>query len=675
MFSRALDDAFAAVAKFNVSAQSNEVLVDALSAMDSLELKYGHGNGSQMSSSDLSSYSTSVQDLKAYCNGTALWINFYRQRVILSEFRVQDQIEEFMEHRCPAILATQSDLDHGDWLVRLVHRVRMLIECGIAVDLNSKDYFMCGAAGNVPFQETSSDLRKRKYLPETERDAMVLVYISRILHVWFGGSSSFSSQAKTALVRVFIDRLGTGCLLLPDVWRVYDELPNYLFDPSCPKFTNANCKSTVFSASHLDDFDMELLQETLCDDTILSRIDALQALYVDMYEVTCAHAEAELARRSTPSSLKKLLVSITSDVHRRRLVKQAEKKAAEEARKNRAAQKSRAAQAPRDNGEGTSTPPHLSADSPAEPSELLRPPSPLSEHQQTARVVKFLGDALVAGNALAQNKPVSSLSKPQRTIFNSGDYFQPIRELGPSRAVMNRGFDLAFAKTSAGFFSIQVFRLIHFNSQAFRKCPPEVRQVQFDDLNEYKAYLTTLRLRFRGKPDSFFCNSAAHGQTVSQRKLHRYGDYWDVSKRNDFTWPPNRSFAVTYQFFKTYDPKITVKVDGEDEIKRLWAGVGDLTRYLLVADMCAAGLVDLPTLEEAANVVAFLNRGAVKGLVKLGFLTEGGTGLLARKAFATFYQAVSEELSEDQKDDFQWNPVTAEHTLCKVSRILKKSFY
>lgn len=666
MFSRPLDDAFAALAKFNVNAQSNEVLADALSAMDTLELKYGHRDGPPMTSSDLSTYSTSVQDLKAYCNGTALWINFYRQRVILSEFSVLDQIEGFMEDRCLAILATKSDLDHKDWLVRLVHRVRMLIECGIVVDLNSKDYFPCGAAGNVPFQETASDLRKRKYLPESERDATVLVYISRILHVWFGGCSSFSSQARTALVRVLVDRLGTGCLLLPDVWRVYDELPNYLFDPSCPKFTNANCKNTTFSASHLDDFDMDLLQETLCDDTILSRIDSLQDLYVDMYEATCAHAESELARRSTSSSLKKLLVSITSDVHQRRLVRQAEKKAAEEARKKRAARKSGAAHAAYDDGEGTlvpSTPPHLSADPPAEPSELPDLSSPLSEHQQTARVIRFLEDALVAGNALAQNKPVSSLSKPQRTIFNSGDYFQPIRELGPSRAVMNRGFDLAFAKTSAGFFSIQVFRLIHFNSQAFRKCPPEVRQVQFDDLKEYKAYLTTLRLRFRGKPDSFFCNSAAHGQTVSQRKLHRYGDYWDVSKRTDFTWPPNRSFAVTYQFFKTYDPKITVKVDGEDKIKRLWAGVGDLTRYLLVADMCAAGLVDLPTLEEAANVVAFLNRGAVKGLVKLGFLTEGGTGLLARKAFATFYQAVSEELSEDQKDDFQWNPVTAEHTL------------
>lgn len=688
LFSTPLDDAFAALAKFNVNTQSSEVLVDALSVMDTLDLKYDKALNLSMNCRDIASYSASVKDLKAYCHGTALWINFYRQRVMLSEFRILDEIENLLEDRCPTILDAPDDSDSSDWLVKLVNRVRGLITCGVIMEIDSKEYFPCGAAGGTVFIESSQALRKRKYLPEHQRNDMTLAYISRILHVWFGGSSSFSSQARTALVRIFVDRLGSGCLLLPEVWRVYDELPNFLFAPQCAKFTNANCKSAKFMSEHLDDFDFELLQQTLCSSDILTRFDALETAYVEMYTATCAHADAILATRTSAPNLKRLLISLTSEVHARRLAQQEKKKKKEEAKKQAQAKKQAAAgkvlvaqtvSSPVEDLGATSAAHHPQSNAePRLPHRSLSPSSSSSHaSSQVAKTVKFLKDALIAGNAFAQEKSRSSLNKAQRDIFDEGDYYQPIREIGPSRAIMNRGLKLKFAKTKAGFFSLMLFRFIHFNSGAFLACPPDLREVQFESIAAFETYLQQLRLRFPDEGDSYFCNSAAYGQPVSQRTLDRYQDYWETSQRDDFTWPPNRNFAVTYNFYKRYTPSVVIGVDadGNNIVKKLWTGVGKLNRYLFVADMCQAGLVDLPTVEDVAAIAAFLNKGAARGLHVLDYLSEGGTGPLVQAAFVTFYEAVRSELTEEQQVEFQWNPITAEHTLCKITRILRKHRY
>ena len=136
---------------YNVNTQSSEVLLDALSAMDTLDLKYQTDRKASMSSVDLAAYSTSVKDLKGYCHGTTLWINFYRQRVILSEFRILDEIEMLLDDRCPAILQADEDLDSQDWLVKLVNRVKGLIACGVIVEIDSEEYFPCGAGGGYDF--------------------------------------------------------------------------------------------------------------------------------------------------------------------------------------------------------------------------------------------------------------------------------------------------------------------------------------------------------------------------------------------------------------------------------------------------------------------------------------------------------------------------------------------
>lgn len=628
--------------------------------MDTVDLKYSASDDPVLNANDLASYLSSIRDVKAYCQGSTLWNNLYRQRLMLSEFRILDGIQRLVEGRCPSILLLdEANLDDPDWFTRLVLNVRGLVQCGVAVRVNSKDYVSLGTAASVTFTDTPEEVRDRKRLSPRTVDSFTISYTRRILHAWFGGCSSFAAQARASLVRLFMDRLGSGSLLLPEVWDIYDELPQWVFTKSCPRFIDANMTNAKFVSSYLDDFDLLLLQATLCDPSILARTDELQTKYLDMYTSARSYVESVTAARSKGTQLKKLLASMTSDIHARRLAKQAQQK-----KQLATTASASTARLPLTvAGTGTSRPP---SPPPEDPAVSTCSSDPVSF------VVKFLADAhYVALLGGSDGASTTSMTKAQRALYSQGDFLLPIRELAPSRAIMNTGLDQSFAETRAGLFSLQLFRFIHFNSVAFRDCSATLRKVKFENLAEYEAYLHAVRLEFPNAEPSCFCNSRAHGNPVAERTIDRYSDYWLVSRRDDLTWPPNRNFATTYAFYNTYNP--TVVRDGETI--RLWAGVGPLTRYLFVADLYAAGLLDAPTVADIAAVAAALRKGAMRGLNLTGFLPDGGTGMRAREAFHAFYAAVSDALSAEQVVNFQWNPITAEHTLCKLSRMHAKKLY
>ncbi|KAI0685035.1 hypothetical protein BC835DRAFT_1310228 [Cytidiella melzeri] len=102
--------------------------------------------------------------------------------------------------------------------------------------------------------------------------------------------------------------------------------------------------------------------------------------------------------------------------------------------------------------------------------------------------------------------------------------------------------------------------------------------------------------------------------------------------------------------------------------KHLLEGAGDLSEYMLLANMHAAGVVDSPT----PDVVA---KGGVAGLILLGYTAKGAGRFAVQSAFVKFYEDMRSQLSEDQLQRMQWNPITAEHTLCKFSRMSKKRCY
>ncbi|KAI0788938.1 hypothetical protein BC629DRAFT_1593435 [Irpex lacteus] len=649
----ALDRALDGVAVLNIRAQSNEVLVQALSAMDTIDLKYDHDPDPALRLDDLAIYSASIRDLKDHCQGAALWINMYRQRLMLSEYRVMDGICRIVDEQCPAILAADNDnFADTNWLTKLVINVKSLVRCGVTVRVNSKDYVSLGTSDPIRFMDEPDEVRRRKNIPVTSIDSVTLSYIRRILHTWFGGCSAFFAQARASLVRVLVDRLGTGCLLLPEVWQVYEDLPNWVFASDCPRIVDANMTDAKFLSSYLDDLDLALVEVTLCNPSILTSLDELQSGYIDIYTKVCSYAGELAVTKSKGPQLKKLLASITSDIHARRRAKKAEQ--------------SKKAESFVPSG-GPPAPCTSSI-----PSAPAPPPSVPEPSTQIPLIIKLLEDAYHAASAQnVRDNRQAALSKPQLALVAEGDFLLPIRELAPSRAVMNRELDRDFAGTREGLFSLQIFRFIHFNSVAFRDCPGDIRKVMFTSIAEYEEYLQALRSKFPNATDSHFCNPKAHGSPVPERKLNRYIDFWEVSRRTDLAWPPPRNFATAYNFYMSYEP--TVVRNGTTY--NLWIGVGPLTRYLFVADLYAAGLLDPPSVDDIALAAATLRKGAMRGLILTGFLPKGGTKSQILKAFRAFYHAVSSALSPERIAQYQWNPITAEHTLCKFSRMCAKKFY
>ena len=106
-------------------------------------------------------------------------------------------------------------------------------------------------------------------------------------------------------------------------------------------------------------------------------------------------------------------------------------------------------------------------------------------------------------------------------------------------------------------------------------------------------------------------------------------------------------------------------------------GCGPLGMYMLIADMHAAGLVSAPLTENMGSVLLQLNAGGLKGLRLLKYLPRNGgsSSQNVSAAFKKFYDDVHDALTPEERVDFSWNTVVAEHTLCKYLRMTNKSEY
>ncbi|KAI0084091.1 hypothetical protein BDY19DRAFT_910057 [Irpex rosettiformis] len=212
---------------------------------------------------------------------------------------------------------------------------------------------------------------------------------------------------------------------------------------------------------------------------------------------------------------------------------------------------------------------------------------------------------------------------------------------------MNQRLDQAFACTRAGFFSLQVFRFIHFNSAAFSQCPDTHRQVKFSTVEEYTQYLVNLRLHFPNKHDSFFCDPKAFGQYIKERTSSRFVDYWRASQSEKYKWPSLCNFAQAWKKMKTFKKKTKKASDP------VWKRVGDLSMYMLIADMYYAGLVDAPTPRDVILAISTIRKGGMFGLETLSYIIDYTLKIAIENGFVRFYEDITQSLSEEQRSHFK----------------------
>lgn len=80
------------------------------------------------------------------------------------------------------------------------------------------------------------------------------------------------------------------------------------------------------------------------------------------------------------------------------------------------------------------------------------------------------------------------------------------------------------------------------------------------------------------------------------------------------------------------------------------ASMGKLSIYLFVADMHAAGLVQLPSVQDMGLMINYLSAGAVSSLTLLGYLprsfeANASTRNLVASAFEKFFQDIQQSFT------------------------------
>lgn len=300
---------------------------------------------------------------------------------------------------------------------------------------------------------------------------------------------------------------------------------------------------------------------------------------------------------------------------------------------------------------------------------------------------------LLRATMAAMSTPQTANSALQRTVQANPDFLLPQRELSPSRAAVKTSFTRDFIVTPPGLFSLLVFRLITYNTEALRRTPADQRQVMFHSLDEWTGYLTRLRELHGNQSPDFYCNRNATGhQTQADRVIGNVSAYWSASQESEWTTHFANgpiSFAECRNLINslryTPDETDTAKKSTKGKNKKPspnaklpQCGTGLLSQYLLCTDLAYAGVIKPPSVTEIAQQIYALKSGGLNGLRLLGYCRKSlnrprnsseSSEDMVIEAFCRFFDDIDARLEDQEKEQMGWDPLMAEHTLCKVTRL------
>lgn len=262
---------------------------------------------------------------------------------------------------------------------------------------------------------------------------------------------------------------------------------------------------------------------------------------------------------------------------------------------------------------------------------------------------------------------IRNMTPLQRAVNLSPDHLLPFREHAPTRHRFsgdNSPFSPDVVRTREGLFSALIMRGITFNTEFSRTGP-----MMFNNLSEWDAVVD----KHSDLPISYMVNSSAYGTCISGRNTDLAAGYWDATilpqPWTEFMKKSPVSFMSCYQFFLASHPT------------KRFMEIGTLTAYLLTADYVYAGVVVEPSMEDLAELVSKINRGAVHGLELLHMIPERGTkangnkkrakvsdclaGLIQAKAYCEHHFTLGE------RKDIGFDNIELEATLCKIKRAHK----
>ncbi|KAF9065239.1 hypothetical protein BDP27DRAFT_1425053 [Rhodocollybia butyracea] len=242
----------------------------------------------------------------------------------------------------------------------------------------------------------------------------------------------------------------------------------------------------------------------------------------------------------------------------------------------------------------------------------------------------------------------------QTKVMDNLDFLQAHREFGHSRRkIRSLDENPSALRTKEGFFSMCVNRALHHNTDFLR----DTDIMSFTSYENWEEVIH-IAMAIKGKPwdDVYFRNPNAYSQNWSERSLDFAQVYWDSIQSN----PEYTSWLVGTE--KMSLSKIFRMLLRD---RKHFPGMGELATLQILLDYCKEGIVT-GTVEEYAEVFRFVNKGAVGGLIHLGFLEphEGQRFYPVGELVQSLKQAKVFLQSKGLDLDFP----DIEHSLCKAAR-------
>ncbi|KAJ4481777.1 hypothetical protein C8J55DRAFT_488913 [Lentinula edodes] len=278
---------------------------------------------------------------------------------------------------------------------------------------------------------------------------------------------------------------------------------------------------------------------------------------------------------------------------------------------------------------------------------------PISEND---RVIFFRDWLLEIAEAYTQSPPLpmDQLNPEQRRVRENSDSSCPFRELAYSRRRVSGPNGLFAHHTRAGTFSALLFRGILFNTEALRETGHTGFFESFEAWSQFKA-------QYADRGEKYICNSCAYGTTRGRTSSNdKY--FWIASEvLHQKLQDPNISFTSIWQFI----------VNTKDNKKnKLFRSFGDLSAYLLTVDLTYARRIPWPHLDEVAQAVSVLAKGALHGLQKMNLVpTNAYTEDEVKEGFKALYRLLDGDSKfKTVKGAVVFDPFMVEHALCKISK-------
>ena len=572
----------------------------------------------------------SLQSFKLSDDVFGLRRAFLRRTVMMSSAAAWYWLEEYCRSSCRALVQQLRSAADPDAVGRAASVNAVLHLCWrvyVAVaERQAVDYQACDFFPHLKDASLVARVERPRILEEDYTDR-VCDNVVAMLRQWLDFPNNTEKLAGYFVMYLVGSLKNSDVLLLDGVWSAYRSVGASL--------VGTNKKAKNLRVSDLRPFALALTQLPLCDPT--SKSSAL------MQKISCTIEHCGPGLRAATNSFVQFILAQSLDAR---------------------------------SSHFSSHPSHHASSSNCQGSSSSFPSPSLSSTTSCEAGLQSLTEFALEMLPLACQTPLPHPTKLQRRALDNPDRFLPFRECAPSRQrVAGPGgpFHPNQRDLPGAFPSWVIFRALLFDSRAVLEGDTPC---YFSDHSAWLEFLATEGYDSddQGSVDRIF-NIRCYGSAQNQRREGKdlATHYFDAVPRWEDLVQKHQGNPIPFtEFFWTQGKVLASTPTPRRQFQSIpkLPLVGKLTGYLLAVDLCYAGKVATPSLEEVARIIRYNELGSLSGLFRAGLLssTKQASEADVIVAFSTVFHHLRRAIPAQHHQTIAFDAIMVEHLLCKYQR-------